>query len=341
MASILALVFLLSILLDKTLRSLPAKELRRRARTQKDKRAAAVYKLAAFNRSAEFFLRLVGVLSAAGLILVAADSSRWLGLVTAVVAVWLIWRGHSPRSIGGWRLGLAALAAPLFTALVSFLQPFIGRLTDWFKRISPLYPPTGLYEKEDLLEFLKIQARQPDNRILDSDLKTVRSALSLSDKTIGDVMLPKRRIKWVAAGDPIGPTVMDELHKSGQTRLPVVKEVTKAVSPEVVGVLYLKDLLEHLEDKGRIRDIMHPGASYINESQNLLSALDGFLKSGQLLLVVVNNFEEVAGTVILEDILEQIFGDKIGDEFDRYHDIRSVSSHNGQTRGQPTEAEVE
>ncbi|HLG90887.1 MAG TPA: CBS domain-containing protein [Candidatus Saccharimonadales bacterium] len=334
LAGILAFLFLLSVLLDKTLRSLPAKELRRRARAQKDKRAAAVYKLAAFNRSAESFLRLVGVLSAAGLILVAAESNRWLGLVTAVVAFWLVWRGHSPRIVGGWRLSLAALAAPLFTAFVSFLQPFLGRLTDWFRRISPLYPPTGLYEKEDLLEFLKIQARQPDNRIHGSDLKAARGALSLSDRTIGDVMLPRRQIKWVAAGDPIGPMVMDELHKSGQARFPVVKEVTKAASPEIVGALYLKDLLEHLEDKGRIRDIMHPGASYINESQSLRSALDGFLKSGQLLLVVVNNFEEVVGVVTLEDIFEKIFGDKIGDEFDRYHDIRSVSGHNGQTRGQ-------
>ncbi len=341
LAIILALVFLLSVLLDKTLRSLPAKELRRRARAQKDKRAAAVYKLAAFNRSTELFLRLVGVLSAAGLILVAAESNRWLGLATVVVAFWLVWKGHSPRTIGGWRLVLAALAAPVFTVLVSFLQPLLGRLTDWFKRISPLYPPTGLYEKEDLLEFLKIQARQPDNRISEAELKIARCALSLSNKTVGDVMLPRRQIKWVAAGDPIGPMVMDELHKSGQARLPVVKETTKVANPEVVGALYLKDLLEHLEDKGRIRDIMHPGVSYINESQDLRSALDGFLKSGQLLLVAVNNFEEVVGVVTLEDIFAQIFGHKISDEFDRYHDVRSVASHNGQTRGQPTEAEVE
>ncbi|MBI2285527.1 CBS domain-containing protein [Candidatus Saccharibacteria bacterium] len=292
--------------------------------------------MAAFNRSAEFFLRLVGVLSGVGLILVAAESNRWLGLATAVVTFWLVWKGHSPRTIGGWRLSLSALAAPLFTAFVSFLQPFLGWFTDWLKRISPLYPPTGLYEKEDLLEFLKIQARQPDNRIPSSDLKTAGSALSLGDRTIGDVMLPRRQIKWVAVGDPIGPMVMDELHKSGQVRFPVVKETTKAANPEVVGVLYHNNLLEHMEDKGRIRDIMHPGVSYINESRNLRGALDGFLKSGQLLLVVVNNFEEVVGVVTLEDIFGKIFGDKIGDEFDRYHDIRAVSGHNGQTRGQPT-----
>jgi CBS domain containing-hemolysin-like protein len=342
LAIILALVFLLSILLDKTLRGLPPKELRRRARAQKDKRAAAIYKLAAFGRSAEMLIGTVGALSAAGLILIAADATWWSGLITALLVVWLVWMNRSPKAYGGWRLYIAALFAPLAAALASLLQPVLGRLTAWFKRFSPLSPPTGLYEKEDLLEFLRIQARQPDNRISADELKTARGALSLSDKTIGDAMLPRRKIKLVAAGDSIGPMIMDELHQSGQTRFPVVKEVTKAASPEIVGALYLNDLLERLEDKGRIRDIMHPGVSYVNEAQSLLNTLDAFLKSGRYLLVVVNNFEEVVGILMLEDVLQQIFGGKVSDEFDRYHDIRSVASVNGQqSGGQQTEAKVE
>ncbi|HEY5549724.1 MAG TPA: CBS domain-containing protein [Candidatus Saccharimonadales bacterium] len=327
LAIILAVFFLLAVLLDKTLRNLPAKELRRRARAHQDKRAAAVYKLAAFNRSAELFLRLLGVLSAAGLILLATDTTWWVGLAVALVIAWLMWTSRLPKPIKGWRLSLAALAAPFLTAAVSFFQPILGRITDWSKRVRPLYPPTSLYEKEDLLEFLRIQARQPDNRISEEELKTARGALSLNDKTVSDIMLPRRKIKWVAAGEAIGPMLMDELHQSRQTRFPVVKEVTKASNPEIVGTLYLKDLLDQLEDKGRISGIMHPGVGYINESQNLRSALDGFLKSGQLLLVVVNNFEEVVGAVTLEDVLQQILVDKVNGEFDRYHDIRSVASH--------------
>ena len=220
---------------------------------------------------------------------------------------------------------------------VGFLQPVLGRLTAWLDRLAPTSVPTKIYEKEDLEEFLKNQARVSENRISAEELTTVRGALSLSDKTVGEVMLPKRKIKWVAASDPIGPMVMDELHKTGQSRFPVVKEITKNAQPEVVGSLYLRDLLDHLENKGRIRDIMHQGTSYANESQDLRSALDGFIKSGQLMLIVVNNFEEIVGVLVLEDVLSQIFGGKVTGEFDRYHDKRSVATASD---SQSTEAEV-
>ena len=338
LAIILAIVFLLSVLLNRALRSLPANELRRRARAHKDRRAAAIYKLAAFDRSADFFLRLIGTLSGAGLISVTVYAAWWAGLIVGIVVSGLLWTGRGQPLINTWSFNLAALAAPFATALVAFLQPILGRISDWLKRLKPLYPSTGIYEKEDLLDFLKIQARQPDSRISENELKTARGALALSDKTVGRVMLPRRKIKWVAAGDSIGPMVMDELHKSGQTRFPVAKEITKAANLEVVGVLYLRDLLEHLEDKGKIRDIMHPGVNYINESHNLRAAFDGFLKSGQFLLVAVNNFEELVGVITLEDVLRQVFGDKISDEFDRYHDIRSVASRDD---GHSVEAGVE
>ena len=336
------MVFLLSVLLDKTLRSLPARELRRRARSRHDKRAAAIYKLSGYGRSSLFFLHLCGALSAGGLIVIAAWAAWWAGFLLAFLIVVLVWTSQALTPVVGWRLWLASVVAPLATVAVGLLQPVLGRLTAWLDRLSPKYPPTNLYEKEDLQELMKIQARLPDNRISVMELKTARGALGLSDKIVGDVMLPRHKIKWVAAGESIGPMIMDELHKSGQSRFPVVKEVIKAATPEVVGALYLKDLLGHLEDKGHIRDIMHPGANFINESQNLRSALDGFLKSGEYLLIVVNNFEEVVGVLTLEDTLEQIFGEKIADEFDRYSDARSVASRGGEQSGsQPTEAEVE
>ena len=337
LAVLLAAIFLITVLLDKTLRSLPVRELRRRARAQQSKRAAAVYKLAAFGRSSAFFLHLCGALSASGLILLAAGISGWAGFALAFLLLVIVWVGPALASVSGWQFWLVSIAAPIFSVPVGFLQPVLGRLTAWLDRLAPTSVPTKIYEKEDLEEFLKNQARVSENRISAEELTTVRGALSLSDKTVGEVMLPKRKIKWVAASDPIGPMVMDELHKTGQSRFPVVKEITKNAQPEVVGSLYLRDLLDHLENKGRIRDIMHQGTSYANESQDLRSALDGFIKSGQLMLIVVNNFEEIVGVLVLEDVLSQIFGGKVTGEFDRYHDKRSVATASD---SQSTEAEV-
>lgn len=326
LAVILSILFLLAVLFDRILRALPAKEVRRRARGGKDKKASAIYKLAAFGPSAEIFVKLLGGLSAAGLILIAADYTWWAGLIVALLVLRLVWVGRSASAYGGWRWYVTGMTAPIMTLAVSILQPILGRFVSWRKRIKSPLPPTGLYEKEDLVEFLKLQSRQADNRVSAKELGIARGALSLSDKTVGEAMLPRRKIKWVAVSDSVSPMVMDELHQSGQIRFPVVKEITKAANPKIVGALYLKDLLDNLEKKGRIRDIMHPGVSYINESQNLLEAIDGFLTSGQFLLIVVNNFEEIVGVLTIEDVLKKMYGGEISTEFDSYHDARSVAS---------------
>jgi CBS domain containing-hemolysin-like protein len=339
---ILTAIFLFTVLLDRTLHSWPLKELRRLARNKKDKKASRIYKMAAFGSSAEFFLRLIGAFSAAGLILLAVDLSWWLGLTITLLVLALTWKNKMPKPVNGWRLWLASIVAPLAAKMIAFLQPLLGRFTNWYHRINPQSSPTGIFEKEDLLDFLKVQAYQPTNRVATHDLKAIRGVLSLEDKKVGQVMLPRRKIKWVAASDPIGPMIMDELHKTGQKRFLVVKEITKSKNPEIVGVLYLKDLLDKLDKKGKIDDIMHPGVSYVNESQNLRSSLDAFLKSGKLLLVVVNNFEEIVGQITLEDVIGQIFGDELIEEFDTYDDIRAVATYLDHHSGsQLVEAEVE
>ena len=325
---VLTLVFLAAVSLEKIFAGLPLKELRRRARNKNDKKAHAFYKLAAFGRVAELFLWLVAALSLAGLALITFQYSWWAGFLAIMTATWLTWRPLKRRD--SRLVSLVVLITPLFSYLISLLQPILTRVP---YRSKP-HPPSGLYEKDDLLDFLKSQARQADNRISVQDLKTAHGALSYADKTVGQVMTPRRKVKWIAANDPVGPMVMDELHKTGQSRFPVVKEVSKSGNPEVVGTLYLKDLLEHLEDKGRLRDIMHPGASFINESNNLRTALDGFLKSGQYLLVVVNNFEETVGILTFEAVLEQVLGEKIVEDFENYGDSRFVAQ---QTDGQETQ----
>lgn len=231
----------------------------------------------------------------------------WKVAIAAII--WLVSMIRPLQFSDGWLWKTAAWLASPFSAVVSALQPLLGGPAHWLIRRA--YQPGGLYEKEDLLDIIKLQRRQIDNRISDGDLKSAIGALSFSDKTVSSVMVPRRQVKWVAANEVIGPLLMDELHKTGQTRFGVVKEASKSGNPQVVGTLYLKDLLENLEAKGRIRDIMHAGAHFINESQNLREALDGFLQAGQYLLIVTNNFEEVAGVISFEDVLEQILGEKI------------------------------
>ena len=291
---------------------MPVKELRRLARGRQVKGVAAVYRLASFGPSARLFLLLSGALSAAGIILMAFGQSQRLGFLAALAVIWLVWAGRTPKRAGGGRLQRSAiLAAPLFTAGVSLFQPLLGRLTRR-QRSADRTAAAGLYEKEDLADFMKSQARLGDNRIAEQDLKLAAAALSFSDKTVAAAMVPRRQVKWITAAEHVGPMVADELHQSGQTIFPVVKEVVKTGNPEVVGSLYLSDLLGRLETKGRIRDLMQTGVNYVNESQSLHEALETFLQTGSGLLIVINDFEEIVGVLTLGDIFKQIFGKEIG-----------------------------
>jgi CBS domain containing-hemolysin-like protein len=330
------LIFLAAILLQTTLNGVSVKELRRRARSQKDKKAAAVYKLAVLAPSSELFLYLAAALSAAPLVIAAVDYSWWLGLLSLSAGLWLVWVSGRSKPVNGRLFSAAAAIAPLASVPAGVLQPVLRLPAGWLTRHRPV--SAGIYEKEDLVDFIKLQRRQPGNRIPDEELKLVIDALGFSGQTVGGVMIPRRKIKWVEGDEAIGPMLMDELHQTGQVRFPVVKEITKSSNPVIIGSLYLNDLLRHLESKGRIRGIMQAGANYINEEQSLREALDGFLKSGNMLLAVVNNFEEVVGVITLEQVLIRLFGGQLQGKFDNYSDIRVIAAG---PDSQPAEAKVE
>jgi CBS domain containing-hemolysin-like protein len=50
-----------------------------------------------------------------------------------------------------------------------------------------------------------------------------------------------------------------------------------------------------------------------------------YLRTQHHLFLVVNEFEEIVGIITIEDVIEQIIGRKIVDEFDQYADLRAVA----------------
>ena len=321
---LLVLAFLKCLLLYKTSKALPLAELRRRARSTHDKNTQALYKLLAFQSSLRIFILVIGGVSAAVLLLLAASVSGWLVAVFILATAWGLLDDRFIVRPGSWLWKVSGVIAPVLVPVVDFLQPVLAQLTN---AIGQPKIHSGVYEKEDLLELLDRQKSQIDNRLSETELKAARGALTFGDKTVSSVMTPRKAVEWVNKDDSIGPKLMDDLHKTGFSRFPVITGSSKPTNPEVVGTLYLSDLLKNLEKQGKVSDIMKHDAHFINESHTLLQALDGFLKSGHHLLIVVNNFEEVVGVLTLEDVLGQVLGQPISDEFDRYHDLRAVAGH--------------
>ncbi|MEX2006628.1 MAG: CBS domain-containing protein [Candidatus Saccharimonadales bacterium] len=318
-----ASIFIFALTVAKAAKTLPLTELRRRARRGQNRQASALYKLVAHGKSAEILLNTIGAFSFAALILLAASKAWWLGLAvflagSLVVSGWRIRTGDF-----AWKL--ATSLAPVISAALSYIQPVVGRLGDWLERRATTRFHTGIYEKEDLLELINSQDRQVDNKVDQQDLTTAAAALTFGDKTVADVMTPRRKLKMVSDQDPIGPVLMDELHASGFRCFPVVSGPAKAASPTIIGTLYLGDLVGY-EGDGKVASLMKRQVYFINEDMDLRQALDAFLKTQNPTLVVVNNFEEVVGLLTLEDVLKQAVDRLAVDEFDKYDDLAAVAA---------------
>jgi CBS domain containing-hemolysin-like protein len=324
----LVLLFLVCVLLDKVYKTLSIKELRRRARSGKDSRTARIYKLVALGGSLKVFLWLIGGLSAAGFLIMLTNISIPASVAAVLLGAWLV-LSDKPLSSEGFLWKIAAmLSVPAFK-IVNLLHPVLSKLSRFISGLKPLRIHTGLYDKEDLLDFINVQNHQVDNRIPESDLKIAFGALTFGDKLVRDIMTPRRAVKMVAASDTIGPLLMDELHSSGFSRFPVVNAPTKEANPQIVGTLYFKEVMAH-QAGGKVADVMKKGVHYINETQTLREALNEFLKTQHHLLVVMNDFAEIAGVVSLEDVMEQILGQKIADESNQPEDPRAEALEEAQ-----------
>jgi CBS domain containing-hemolysin-like protein len=324
----LAVIFLICVLLDKAYKTTSVKELRRRARSGKDKSTEQVYKLMALGDSLKVFLWLVGGLSAAGFLIMLIKISAAAAVAAILLGAWLV-LSDKPLSSEGFLWKVAAkVSVPVFK-IVNLLHPVLSKFSKFISGFRPVTIHTGLYDKDDLLELINVQNNQVDNRIPESDLKITFGSLTFGDKLVRDIMTPRRAVKLVAASDTIGPLLMDELHKTGYSRFPVVKAPTKEANPEIVGTLYFKEIMAH-QAGGKVGDVMKKGVSFIKENQTLREALNEFLKSQNHLLIVANDFNEIAGVISLEDVMEQILGQKIVDESNQPQDPRADAAEEAQ-----------
>lgn len=321
LALLLAGLTLAGVSMQKTYTNVPVKELKRRAK-KGDELAEALHKAVSYGASLELLLWGFVGLSAAGFFVVLVTSLPvWLSLFGCAVLLWAGFAWLPTSQISGLSQRTAQFLAPVLAWILEHLYPLLNKLGGIIERHRPIHFHSGLYQKEDLVELLDRQKKQPDNRMTDYEIGIVQSALTFSDKLIRDIMTPKRMVKTIKQDDAIGPLLMDELHKSGFSRFPV----TGDQPDQIVGTLYMRDLVRS-KTGGKVKDLMKKQVYYVNQEKPLQHALQAFLKTKHHLFMVVNSFEEIVGIITVEDVLEQAIGKQIVDEFDKYEDLRAVAA---------------
>lgn len=218
------------------------------------------------------------------------------------------------RPVGTWML---AWVSPLLLGLaqaLKFIMLPLGRVFDRFLEELPV-----TLTRSELTHMIN-SVQVSDTDLSADELRIVKHALAFGEKTVHDIMTPRSVIKSVRDDDVLSPVLLDELHKSGHSRFPVFINGTDTVT----GILYIKDLID-VKSHTRVSELMHTPVHYVNEDRELDHVLQAFIKTKQHMFLVVNSFAEITGLVTIEDILEQVLGKPIIDEFDRYDNMREVA----------------
>lgn len=249
---------------------------------------------------------LYGAVVTLGILLAANVVARWNIVITTVQKLY-----------DKYEIKLLSMVEKLHPALKVLRLPSVQPTSDF-----------TIHSKQELKYLI-----ENSDEVLNSDEKHLLAyALDFPEKPVKSVMVPKSAIHSIDKKELLGPLVLDDLHKTGHSRLPVINRDID----HVVGVLHVQDLLT-LDTKRSVtvEKAMEAKVYYINQEQSLEYALAAFLQTRHHLFIVINEFRETTGIVTLEDVVEALIGRKIIDEFDTHEDLRAVAERNTLKNNQP------
>ena len=168
---------------------------------------------------------------------------------------------------------------------------------------------TSVKVNQDELEQALALTREDSSS--EEDHKILEGIVKFGKTDASQIMSPRIEVEAIDA-DASFEEVMQTVLEAGYSRMPIFKE-----SPDnIVGILYIKDLLPHL-NAGKDFDwksvLRKP--FFIPENKKINDLLQEFRSMRMHMAIVVDEYGGASGIVTLEDILEEIVGD-ITDEFD-------------------------
>jgi len=174
-----------------------------------------------------------------------------------------------------------------------------------------------VYTKHELIEIIEEHEESEDSDVEHDEKKIIRGALLYGNKTVRDILTPRIQVFSLAHDQEFDQETIDDIRKSGRSRIPVYRE-TDNLSDEFVGILYMKDLMGMDLRGKKVIDLARKDIIFVDVNKPLDELLEAFKKSRHHLFVVLNEYGDMTGIVTIEDVLEEIIGEEIVDEFDRF-----------------------
>lgn len=173
---------------------------------------------------------------------------------------------------------------------------------------------------------------ESDGVLSPEEKKLIINSLSFNDQLVRNVMTPVESIASIKKSEFLGPLTLDDLHKTGFARLPVISSDID----HIVGILHLEGLLAlDIKRSSTAEKVMESKVYYIHQNQTLQHALTEFLSTRHYLLIVINEDRRTVGLLTLTDVIEALIGRKIVDEFDNHDNLHQVAMRNPHRNNHP------
>ena len=152
--------------------------------------------------------------------------------------------------------------------------------------------------------------------------KILKGIVNFGNVETRQIMCPRVDVFALEANKDMNE-IIDELISNGFSRVPVFEDNLDKIQ----GVLYVKDLLPHLEKENFNWTSLLRKPLYIPENKKLDDLLSEFKTKKIHMAIVVDEYGGTSGIITLEDVIEEIFGE-LSVEFDEEDNLFSKLDEN-------------
>ena len=194
----------------------------------------------------------------------------------------------------------------LLNTFLSFLSSPLMRITDFAER--KLSKRQNDFSVETLSQALELTSSGATTK---EEKKILQGIVNFGNTETSQIMCPRMDI-FALSSDEDFSEITDKIIRKGHSRIPVFEESID----KIIGILYTKDLIPHLNKKSFQWKKIIREAYFVPENKKLDDLLKEFQEMKNHLAIVVDEYGGTSGLISLEDIIEEIVGD-ISDEFDQ------------------------
>jgi CBS domain containing-hemolysin-like protein len=230
-----------------------------------------------------------------------------------------------PKSLGvRFASQLGPILAPFLQLLVWVFWPII-KLSVLLTRV---WGASGQSHgtAEDIISLARLVAGS--GSIGEHEVEWVTNALRLDEMTAYDLMTPNPVVARVPGVMKLSDTRIDADHWRF-SRIPVCMDDNP---DRVIGVVHRRDVFDALardDFKLTMEELMEP-PEFVPSTMPAHELLDRFLKRRRHLFCVLDERENFAGVVTLEDVMECLLGREIVDETDLHENMQDVAEERKQ-----------